>query len=63
MKADTIWCYCIYKQVHDKKGIEDRIAYINRDRLTACEVGIFLREISQLLKINPPPSLRSHLSS
>ena len=28
-------------------------AYINRAKLTACEVSIFLREISQLLKIRP----------
>ena len=27
-----------------------------------CQVGLFLREISQLLKIHPPPSFRSHLS-
>ena len=31
--------------------------------LTASDVGVFSREISQLLKIRPPPSLRSHLSS
>ena len=36
---------------------------INRARLTACKVGVFLREISQLPKIRPPPFLRSHLSS
>jgi len=28
-----------------------------------CEVGIFLREISQLLKVHPSLSFRSHLSS
>ena len=45
------------KQVHDKSGIEESLhVYINRARLTACEVGIFSREIS-LLKICPPPSL------
>ena len=26
-------------------------------------MGVFSREISQLLKIHPPPSFRSHLSS
>ena len=36
---------------------------ITRARLAACEVGIFSREISQLSKICPPPSFRSHLSS
>ena len=59
----------LYKQVHDKRGISESLhefseslqAYITRARLTACEVGIFLREISQLSKIYPPSSLRSHL--
>ena len=44
--------------------------YINRARLTVCVVGIFMREISQLSKIQPPPPLptpapallRNHLS-
>ena len=37
---------------------------IGLDHATACEVGIFFsREISQLLKMCPPSSLRSHLSS
>ena len=54
------------KQAHDKRGIEESLhAQITRARLTACEVGVFSREIhvSQLSKIRPPPSFRSHLSS
>ena len=55
----------LHKQVHDKRGIAESLhAQITRARLTACEVGVFSREISQLLKIRPPPSsFRSHLSS
>ena len=34
---------------------ESQHAYITRARLTVCEVGVFLREILQLLKICPPP--------
>ena len=37
--------------------------YINRARLTACEVGVFLTEISQHSEIHQPLSLRSHLTS
>ena len=48
----------------DKSGIEESLhVQITRARLTACEVGVFSREISQLSKIHPPPSFRSHLSS
>ena len=51
-------------QVHDKRGITGSLhAQITRARLTACEVGVFSREISQLLKIRAPPTFRSHLSS
>ena len=55
----------IHKQVHDKRGIcfWPVHAYINRARLTVCEVGLFSRGISQLSKIPTPPSLRSHWSS
>ena len=54
----------LYRQVHDKRGIaESLLAKLARARLTACEMGVFLREISQLSKICPPPSFRSHLSS
>ena len=63
MKAGTICCYCISKRM-TKNGIAESLhAHTNRARLTACEVGVFSREISQLSKICPPPSLRSHLSS
>ena len=52
------------KEVHDKRGIAESLhVQITRAILTACEVGVFSREISQLLKIRPPPSFRSHLSS
>ena len=58
MKADTICCNCVSKQAHDKRGIEESLhAQITRARLTACEVGVFSREISQPLKIHPPPLL------
>ena len=47
-----------------KRGIAESLrAQITAARLTACEVGIFLREISQLSKNTPTPSFRSHLSS
>ena len=36
-------------------------AYITRARLTACEVGVFSRELSQLAKIHPPLTLWSYL--
>ena len=54
----------LHKQVHDKRGIAESLhAQMTRARLTACKVGVFSREISQLSKIHPPPSFRSHLSS
>ena len=38
----------LYKQAHDKKGIEETMhVYINRARLATWEVGVFSREISQ----------------
>ena len=47
MKADTICCYCVSKQAHDKRDIAESLhAQITRARLTACEVGVFSREIS-----------------
>ena len=56
MNADTIWL--LHKQVHDKRGIAESLhARITKTRLTACEVAIFSREISQLLKVCPPPLL------
>ena len=50
----------LHMQAHDKKGIaRSQHAYINnRARLTACEVGIFTKDISQL---SPHASLRSSL--
>ena len=51
------------KQAHDKRGIAESLhVQITRARLTACEVGVFSREISQLSKIHTHPSFRSHLS-
>ena len=45
------------KQAHDKRGIAESLhVQITWARLTACEVGVFLREISQLSKIHPTPS-------
>ena len=57
MKADIICCCCISKHM-TKEALQNHYmhAYITRARLTACEVGVFLRKISQLLKIRPPPS-------
>ena len=68
MKAGTICCCYVHKQVLDKRGIaESQHANTNTARLTACVVGVYLNEISQLSKICPPPSpyppLRSHLNS
>ena len=38
----------LHNQAHDKRGIAESLhAYITRARLTACEVGKFLREISR----------------
>ena len=52
----------LHKQVHDKRGIAESLhAYINTAGLAASELGIFSEEISQLLRIHPSPSLRSHL--
>ena len=40
--------------MHDKGSIGESLhVYINRARLTVCVVGIFMREISQLSKIQP----------
>ena len=46
----------LHKQAHHTVG--SLSAYVNKAGLTACEMGA-----SQLLKIRPPPSLRSKLSS
>ena len=46
MKADIICCYCI--SAWQDHGV--------------CEVGVFMRGLSQLSKIYPPPSLRSCLN-
>ena len=57
MKADTIGCYFC-------PGIAESLhAYITRARLTACEVGVFLKKISQLSKIRPPPTCWNYGSS
>ena len=43
----------LYKKAHERSAIAESLqAYITR--LTVCEVGIFLRETSQLSKIHPP---------
>ena len=45
----------LHKQVHDKRGIAESLhAQITRARLTACEVGVFSREISQLENMPTP---------
>ena len=52
------------KQEHDKRGIEESLhVQVRRPRLTACEVGVFSRKVSQLSKIHPSRSFGSHLSS
>ena len=60
MKATIIFCYCISNSM-TKSFAESQHPYITRSGLTACqcvsEVGVFLREISQLSKICPSPSL------
>ena len=49
MKADTI-CKCMTKE-----GIAKSLhVCINRARLTACEVGVFLREITPKNMPTPP---------
>ena len=53
MKTDTFYCYSISKHMTKKAGSQNHEC-ISRARLTACEVGIFLRNISQLLKVHPP---------
>ena len=55
-------CYCV--STKGKRGIAESLhAQITRARLTACEVGVFLREISQLWENMPTPSFSHHLSS
>ena len=50
----------LHKQAQHKRGIPESLhANIYRARLTACG-GCIIERISQLLKIHPPPSLRSH---
>ena len=62
MKADTICCYCISKHMTRERSIAESLyAYINMVRLTVFEVVVFSREMSQLLKIHPPPALRTSL--
>ena len=52
-RHDLLW---FHKQVLDKRGITElQHANTNTTRLTAYEVGIYLKEISQLSKIPPPP--------
>ena len=46
MKADTICCYCVSKRMTKEAYAESLHAQITRARLTACEVGVFSREIS-----------------
>ena len=54
----------LHKPTDEKRSIAESLhAYVTRARLTACELRVFLREISQLSKILPPPSLRRYLSS
>ena len=54
----------LYKKAHDRNGIAESLqAYITRARLTVGEVGIFLKETSQLSKIHPPPSYGQSLPS
>ena len=45
----------LHKPADEKRSIAESMhTYVTRARLTACEVGIFSREISQLSKILPP---------
>ena len=45
----------LHQQAHDRKSIAESLyAYLNRSRLTVCEVFIFCRGISHLLKVRPP---------
>ena len=55
MKAETIFCYCISKLTTKKHPRITIHGYVSGARLTGCEVGVFLREISQLLKNTPIP--------
>ena len=53
----------LHKQVQNKSDIEESLhAYINKARISAYEVGIFLRKNHNIIPL-PLPSLRSHLSS
>ena len=46
----------LHKQAHDKKHFRiTKCVHKLGNRLTASEVGVFSREISQLLKMRPPP--------
>ena len=48
-----IYCYCTYRHM-------TREALCVCAGLSACQVGVFLKGISQLSKICPPPPSRSH---
>lgn len=53
----------LHKQAHAKRDIAESLhACTNWARLTACEVGVFSREISWLLKRHPPSSFSNHLN-
>ena len=50
MKTDTICCYCISKQVHDKRGIKESLhVQITRARLTVCEEVYLVTVVAQLV--------------
>ena len=54
----------LHKEAHDKKLCKiTKCVHILGYTLTTCEVAVFSREISQLLKMVTPHSLRSHLNS
>ena len=46
----------LHKQAHDQSGFAESLhVYINRARLTACEVGEISREISHSKIVHQPP--------
>ena len=63
MKVDIIRCPYISKRMTKKALQSYHLRTHSRARLTVCKLGIFSRQISQLSKIHPPTSLRSHLGS
>ena len=61
----VVCCYskCTFLSSYDWEGTSVLEWLMVMYMYTTCRVGVLLSEISKHSKINPPPSLRSHLTS